>query len=130
MANTAQCNANDGRDVLYRNMRTTATILLKPGERIPPGDTWMPLAEDNTPITVRLYFGKGPVWESSGRELEGDEQVNILMDRGFVEGDFRSGLYQVSEKQYIGSRRFAYAIKRIGDIDPTKLVHLGTLCGC
>ena len=125
----AKCTANGDRGVIYRNLDSSGTLHRKPGEPI-DNERWIAIAADNIGDLTTIYFGKGPVWQSSGSELKDGDQVNIGIDYGFVQGDHRSGLYQLSGKHDLGNGCFQFDIKRIGDIDPTKLVHLATLVGC
>lgn len=134
----AQCDENGGGGVFYRHgIAKAEPVFAKPGETLPdlPDEgQWWPLAHDNTPATeVTLIIGKGLMGISSvSRELvvTGAELNMLYVGPGEM---WKTGRYRlgspIKSMQWNGDALHG-PVERVGDIDPTKLVHILGLANC
>ena len=127
----AACTANgDGKAVLYRNLKTQATLLKKPGEDLPAEGTWEAVLDDNTDaLDIEVYVGAGPVWLTRSNIIKLGDEINVRFVPEQVWQPFRSGLVRIIEltKLTIDGREIQVEIEHLGGFDPTKLVHHATL---
>lgn len=131
----------DGSAVLYRHSRTTETFLAKPGESLPrrKGEgVWCPITSDNVDPEklMPIVIGSGLMWITEGAELKAGDEINIWSNVSpdlMREGVKTQGLYRVTHTQLTRVRAqdaVHIQVEYLGEMDPTKLIHLAGLFNC
>lgn len=141
----ARCTAfvghHEGSAVLYRHSRTTETFIAKPGESLPrrKGEgCWYPLTADNIETAKRcpILIGSGLMWATEGAMLKVGDEINLMFtgDPRLVHADTKHvGCFRVTWARHTrtnGQNGVHIEADYIGEMDPTKLIHLAKLFSC
>ncbi len=132
---------HEGSAVTYRHSRTTETFIAKPGESLPrrKGDgVWCPTTSDNIErkLKMSIVIGSGLMWITEGAMLTVGDEINIWYGgpTGLMrEGVKTQGLYRVTKTTNTRVRAqdaVHIEIEYLGEMDPTKLIHLAGLFNC